>query len=112
CEPKPTDPVALVGVELDAEELSPDEEVIAVDELAFGLQTDVGAVATIEIGDRELTGYLVDATVRRRHEKIAREIEVGPLASDLKGVCSCADDHARVASLQQLGDAKGARMLR
>src|ERR1051326_5973951 len=68
-------PGRSVRVELDPEELSPDEKVIAVAELPFGLQTDVGAVAAIEIGDGKLAGDLVDATVRRRHEKIPGEIE-------------------------------------
>ena len=41
----------LVRVELDAQELATDEEVVAVAELALALEANVGAVSAVQIGD-------------------------------------------------------------
>jgi len=74
----------LVGVEFDAEQLAADEQIVAVSKFAFALDTNVGAVAAIEIGERELAVVFFDAAMRPGHVEVARKVQVTALASDLE----------------------------
>src|SRR5262249_6909270 len=108
----PRTPCASIAVELDAQQLSADENVVAVAELALALQADVGAITAVEIREGELCADLFDAAVRRGHIEVARAAEIAPLAADLHGATARADHHAEKATLQNLADAERARVLR
>src|SRR5262249_22667595 len=101
-----------VGVELDPQELAADEEVVAVREIALALDAHVGAVAAVEIGEREFAAVLLEPTVRAGHVEVHGEVEIAALAADLERAAPRADRHADRAALEDLGEAERARVLR
>src|SRR5262245_243861 len=102
----------LCGRDLDPQELPADDEVVAVPELALGLQADVRAVSAVPVGERDLPARLLDLAVRRAHVEVTREVEVAALAADLQPARARAHRHAGRATLQDLRDAEGALVLR
>src|SRR5262249_44163901 len=89
-----------VGVQLDAQELAADEEVVAVGEVALALDAHVGAVAAVEVGEGELAAVLFDAAVGAGHVEVHGEVEVAALAADLEGGAAGAHGHADGAPLE------------
>ena len=63
-----------VCVQLDAEELAADEDVVSVGELAVRLEADVGAVPAAEIREEEVPFFVLDGAVLRGHEDVAGEV--------------------------------------
>src|SRR5262249_17954607 len=58
---------SLVRVQLDAEQLATDEDVVAVRELAVGLEAHVGAVAAAEVREEVVPFSFFDAAVLGGH---------------------------------------------
>src|SRR5262249_36776984 len=71
-----------VRVQLDAEELAADEDVVAVGELSVGLQTHVRAVAAAVVGEEVVALALLDAAMLGGHVNVAREVQVPVFATD------------------------------
>src|SRR5262249_45350519 len=112
---KPFSPAAVERLgrgDLDAQELAADEEVVAVGELALGLEAHVRAVAAVEVREGDLSARVLELAVRRAHVKVAREVEVAALAADLQAARARAHRHARRAALEDLRDSEGALVLR
>src|ERR1700722_14271341 len=86
--------------DLDAQQLSPDEEVVAVGQLALGLEAHVGAVAAAQVGQRELSAGVFELAVRGAHVEVAGEVEIAALATDLQHRASRADRHPEGAPLE------------
>lgn len=80
-------------------------------ELAFVLDAHVGAVAAVEIGEREAAVVLLDAAVRPAHVHVRGEVQIPAFAPELQHVGASADSHAVGAALEDLGDPEGARRL-
>jgi hypothetical protein len=102
---------ASICVQLDAQQLFTDEDVVAVRQGFFGLQAQVRAVAAVEVGEHELAVFFLDGGVLALHEHVTRKVEVAVFATDLQRVATRADGHSDRPAFENLIQAEGAGVL-
>lgn len=98
------------GGDFYAEQLPSDENVVAVSELALGLEAEVGPVSAVHVRQHEPAAGVFQLAVRSTHVEVAREVQIAALAPDLKTRTACTNRHSTRTALENLGDAKRTQM--
>src|SRR5271154_4848213 len=97
---------------LDAQELAPDEHVVAVRELLLAPNLQVRPVPARHVGQDELGARVFDLAVGGAHVEVAWKVQVAALATDLKAPTTRAYRHAESPALEDLDDLEVRLMLR
>src|SRR5688500_10478266 len=100
-----------VRVHFDAQQAPADEHVVAVAQRLLGLDSHVGAVPRVVVGQHELAVLLLDPAVLPGEVNVARKVQVTGFTPDGEAGSARAARHPQHVALEQLIHTESARVL-